>query len=136
MKKVVTPLVAFVLFGCGQQQSFDIAVPDTLDPKAKQVLQEAWPKVKKACVGLDRHAKALQFEGIQNNYSIAVVFRVPEQSSSIPDRFMAAGHTCYLEVSQDGKQLTVAKEGCKAVCLDRQIQQDDPTGQGNLELPL
>lgn len=136
MKKVVIPLLAFVLFGCGQQQSFDITVPDTLDPKAKQVLQEAWPKVKQACVGLDRHAKALKFKGVEDNYNIDVVFLVPQESSSVPDRFMAAGHTCFLGISHDGKRLTVAKEGCKAVCLDRQIQQDDPTGQGNLELSL
>ncbi len=136
MKKVVTPLVAFVLFGCGQQQSFDIAVPDTLDPKAKQVLQEAWPKVKQACVGLDRHAKALKFKGVEDNYNIDVVFLVPQESSSVPDRFMAAGHTCFLGISHDGKLLTVAKEGCKAVCLDRQIQKDEPADLGDLKFQL
>ena len=136
MEKIFCMLSVLTLIGCGQSSSLDITVPESLDGKTKQVVIEAWPKVKKACVGLDRHAGAINFKGVQDNHSIDIIFEVREGQTSIPSRFMAAGQTCYLSVNHDGKQLSVAKEGCKAICLDRQIQEDDPANRGDLKLDL
>lgn len=125
-----------LLAGCGDKAPLDLKLPDGTTPDIQKLLTQAWPKIKENCPGLDRFADALKFKGIEDNYAVSVVYQIPESGTSIPDHYMAGGHTCYFDVSQDGKKLTVAKEGCKAVCLGRAIQRDEAINQGDLVIPL
>jgi hypothetical protein len=135
-QRCILLLFTTILAGCGNPPALDIHIPDTLDPEIKQLVTMSWPKIKQLCQGLDKHADALKFKGIQNNYNISVVFNIPDTSTSIPDHYMAGGHTCYFDISRDGKRLIIAKEGCKAVCLDRALKDDELASQGDLVLPL
>lgn len=112
---------AGILVGCGDQPNLALQVPTTLAPAAKEVVVAAWPKVKQACVGLDRYAQGIKVVDVQENNTIDVLVSVPDSGSGVPDRYMAGGNTCYFSVGRDGKSLTVTKEGCKALCLDRSI---------------
>ena len=112
---------AVVLVGCGERPNLALQVPATLDPVSKEVVIGEWPKVKQACVGLDRYAPGIKVVDVQANNTIDILVSVPDSGSGVPDRYMAGGQTCYFSVGPDGKSLTVAKEGCKALCLDRSI---------------
>lgn len=136
-RRSLAPAVFLVaLAGCGEATKLDIKVPEGLDPQIKQLVTSAWPKVKQVCQGLDRHANALKFKGIEDNRNVSVVFQIPESGTTIPANYMAGGHTCYFDISRDGNQVTVAKEGCKAVCLDRALAKDEAANQGDLVLAL
>lgn len=112
---------AVVLVGCGERLNLALQVPATLDPVSKEVVLGAWPKVKQACVGLDRYAQGIKVVDVQANNTIDILVSVPDSGSGVPDRYMAGGQTCYFSVGPDGKSLNVTKEGCKALCLDRGI---------------
>ena len=129
-------LGSICLVGCGDASNLALQVPDNLSQENKALVVDAWPKVKKACPGLDRYAKGIKFEGIQNNFNVDVVVSVPESGSGVPDRYMASGQTCSFGISQNGKTLSVAKEGCKALCLDRGITADEPLSRSDLKVEL
>lgn len=136
MKRVaLAALFGSALLGCAREGGLDIQVPESLDPHTKQLVLDAWPKVKKACAGLDRHADGLKFKGIQDNHHVDIVFEIPESGTSIPPSYMAGGQTCYYGLARDGKQLVVSKEGCKAVCLDREMGSED-VDRGDLVINL
>ncbi len=116
--------------------SFEIKIPESLDAPTRQMISEAWPKVKQVCSGLEKYSDTLQFKGVKDNNTIDIVFAVPDGKSSIPSNFMANGHFCYYGVSKDGKTLTVSKEGCKAICLGRAIKSGEPADRGDLVLQL
>jgi hypothetical protein len=127
-------LVALV--GCGDNPKLEIQVAPDARPEVKHLIDEAWPKVKRVCSGLDRYSKALTFKRIEGYDNATLVFEIPEQNSGIPSNYMADGHTCFFEISKDGKQVSIAKEGCKALCLDRRIEANEAIAHGDLILPL
>ncbi|GKT21684.1 hypothetical protein AVHM3334_05645 [Acidovorax sp. SUPP3334] len=130
-------MAAFCLFSaCGDASKGQLQMPEKLDPALNAVVSEAWPKVKKACVGLDRYAKGLKVVGVQNNNTIDVLVSVPDSGSGVPDRYMSSGQTCYLSIARDGRSLTVAKEGCKALCLDRSIAADEALSRSDFNTRL
>ncbi len=131
LKHVVPAIIFATIFGCSEKpkQELQISVAADLNPEAKTIVTEAWPKIKQACPGLNKYASSLQFDGIEENFSyapehaqrVSIKFKIPDNDQNIPLNYVANGHTCYLEVSRDGKTLTVSKNACKAVCLDKEI---------------
>ena len=128
--------VLIAVAGCGQRPNLELEVPAALSPAAKDLAVAAWPKIKQACVGLDRYAKGIKIAGIQENTTIDVLVSVPETGSGVPDRYMASGQTCYFSLAPDGKSLSVAKEGCKALCLDRSIQPGEELDKADFRVDL
>lgn len=113
-----------------------LSVPSSVSPASANVLTRTWPEVRKACVGLDRYSSGIKVVGVQENKTLDVLVAVPKKGSGVPDRFMVAGQTCYFSVSRDGKQLSVSKEGCKALCLDRGIGKGDPLSKVDFNAAL
>ena len=128
--------VLALVAGCGQRASLELEVPAALSPAAKNVAVEARPKIKQACIGLDRYAKGIKIAGIEENMTIDVLVSVPETGSGVPDRYMASGQTCYFSLAPDGKSLSVTKEGCKALCLDRSIQPGEELDKSDFRAKL
>lgn len=127
----------FALKFCGGGGStLALSVPSTVSSASTEVLTRTWPDVRKACVGLDRYANGIKVVGIQENKTLDVLVAVPAKGSGVPDRFMAAGQTCHFSVTRDGKELSVSKEGCKALCLDRAIGKDDRLAKVDFKAPL
>lgn len=137
MNRICLILAAVAVAACSSKSStLEPKVPESLDATERQVITSAWPKVRKACPGLDRFASALQPQGVESNQRLDVVFEVKEGDASIPSNYMASGHRCFFGISRDGASLAVAKEGCKAVCLGRPIQSDEPLASKDLLLTL
>ncbi len=135
-KKFSAFLLVSFLAACSEKPKLQIIIPDSLDPAVKSLAIQSWPKIKNVCPGLDRFSGGLEFQGIEDNRDVSIIFKIPEGDSEIPGHYGAAGHTCYFDVSHDGKNLTVAKEGCKAICLSRSLEKNDPLQNGDLVLPL
>ena len=120
----------------GKQASLEISVPENFDDKERATVLAAWPKVRKACPGLDQYSAALLFRGVESNHRLDVVFEVKDGNSVVPSDYMAGGHRCFFGVGRDGASLSVSKEGCKAVCLGRRIQSDEPLASKDLLVDL
>ena len=137
MKQFLAVIAAFVLTACSSKQSsLEIAVPESFDDKERATVLAAWPKVRKACPGLDQFSAALQFQGVQSNQRLDVVYEVKEDSSAVPADYMASGQRCFFGIGRDGASVSVAKEGCKAVCLGRRIQSDESLASKDLLVDL
>ncbi|BFR47455.1 zinc ribbon domain-containing protein [Nitratidesulfovibrio sp. HK-II] len=111
---------------------------DSVPQEARERLAQAWPKMLKACPGLDRYYDALTFKGVEmgfpelNGVYANLVFSVPMEKSSVPVDYMVFGHTCFFGVTDDGKGLIIPKRGCQALCLNRVTPEAGPV----LHLPL
>ena len=100
--------------------------------EVKQLLQANWPKIKQACPGLDKYAKDLQSDGVEDNFDVArpdvqrasVKLNVSD-NAQIPAEYRSRGHTCYYEVSRDGSKLTIPKRPCVSICLDKDMSKDN-----------
>lgn len=119
-------MMCAMLYGCDSgsvQATFNVESDDVL---VKKVL----PDIRQACPGLDKYAGQFEAVRVEHNYRTAIAFDIPE-AARLPDGYKAGGHTCFLEVDDDGSVLFIEKAACKSVCLD---QTDVPEGQMKLQL--
>lgn len=119
-------VVCGVLYGCdsgSSQVTFGVTSDDPL-------IEKTLPSIRQACPGLDKYAGQFESVRVESQYRTAVVFDIPD-AARLPDAFKAGGHTCFLEIDDNGSTLFIEKLACKSVCLD---QVDVPEGQ--LKLPL
>lgn len=135
-------LIISALLGCTKEkQEFQIVIPQELDNEPKAIVMKAWPAVKRACPGLDRYSDMITFDGIETSISagmdkwleetghkekegkVTIRFKVSEESKN-PTIYRAYGHTCFLEISRNGKYLTIPKEPCASLCLDRNVERE------------
>lgn len=109
----------------GALRATDIQFASGFDPADKEVVMEAWPKVVRACPGITTYRRDLVFKPAESNYHLDVIFEVPD--GKLPRRFVADGHTCFLSIAHDGRTLSIAKDACKAVCLGREVRENEET---------
>lgn len=118
--------------GCGSNcRKAIIAIPESIDGDELALVQKYAPQIPKLCPGFKKYESELNSFSIENNYYIDILFTVPE-NSSIPTEFMVHGHTCYLEISKDGKYLVVPKRACQSLCLGKDMNDSS----GDLKIPL
>ncbi|MDE1531667.1 hypothetical protein PVE90_18325 [Pseudomonas carnis] len=128
-KSGLTCLLAFALLGlagCGSEpdhSEFKIITSDSL-------IKTALPAIRRVCPGLDKYAPQFSNLRVEQQFRTAIMFEV-SSSSKIPDAYKAGGHTCFIEVDADGKNIFIEKKACKSVCLD---QVSTPDGQLKLSL--
>lgn len=108
-----------------------IAIPESIDGDELALVQKYAPQIPKLCPRFKKYESELNSFSIENNYYIDILFTVPE-NSSIPTEFMVHGHTCYLEISKDGKYLVVPKRACQSLCLGKDMNDSS----GDLKIPL
>lgn len=128
-------LVASLLLIAGQAfaGSLDVVVPSSVSPGVKETIQPSWPKVLKACPGLQRFADDLSFVGVEDNLAYApaaakridVIFRVAEQPKKVPPAFRASGHVCYFGISPNGTKLHISKSPCASICTGAESTSSD-----------
>lgn len=133
MKRVIVIVLVCLLgflIGCSSQPSeFNITVPDTLRPESKDIVTNAWPKVKALCPGLNKYASSLKFEKIADNFDYAaphaqrvtISFLVADGKPIPADYGITDDIHCFVEISRDGQRLSVPKTGCRSVALDRVV---------------
>lgn len=117
----VLTLVILVLSGCGVESGpaeFKVITSDS-------VVTSALPAIRKVCPGLDKYASQFSNIRVEQQFRTAIVFEV-SSSSKIPEAYKAGGHTCFIEVDADGKNIFIEKKACKSVCQD---QVTTPDGQ-------
>ncbi|GLS13620.1 hypothetical protein [Hydrogenophaga electricum] len=122
----------------------DTALREPMPPEVAEVIQPAWPKVLKACPGLQRYWSDLENAGTEDNRSFAppearrvsLLLKVAGSPKTIPGAFGAQGHTCTFEVTPDGSTLTVPKLACASVCLGEDADPHIPMRTRVLRLPL
>lgn len=98
-------------------------------PEAVAILVKAVPRIKAICPGLATYAADLHRERTEDNFDyapanaqrVSMVYRVAEDPTQIPGEYRAAGQRCTYDVSRDGKTLTISKQPCAMVCLDRTL---------------
>lgn len=81
--------------------------------------------IRLACPGLDKYSPAFKNIRVEENFRTSLVFDI-QNSSLIPEAYMAGGHTCYVEIDPKGSDIFIEKQACKSVCLD---QFKTPSGQ-------
>ena len=139
LKKLLVALtVGWLLVGCGDNQKAEsaskevakqevatkaVSMPADAKPEDKAFFGEFYPRVEKACPGLEKYASGLKFEGIEYNYNTDFVFKVATDDRTLPNAWMAYGHTCYFGVSKDKSSLSVAKLPCKSLCLGEAVKE-------------
>jgi PBP1b-binding outer membrane lipoprotein LpoB len=112
---------AVLLFGCSSEPEVNISIAPETPALIKSTVEQAWPKIKATCPGLQKYWSDLQFAGIEDNLSFApenakrieIKFSVSESPERIPSSYRAAGHTCFFSVSPDGKKLGISKSPCE-----------------------
>jgi hypothetical protein len=117
---------AAFLFGCSNEPEVNIAIAPETPAPIKSTVEQAWPKIKVTCPGVQKYWSDLQFAGIEDNLSYApentkrieIKFSVSESPAKIPGSYRAAGHTCFFSVSPDGKKLSISKSPCASLCTD------------------
>ena len=111
------------------KKGLEIVVPNDLSDDNKKLLSESWVKIKKACMGFDRYADSMIFDGIENNFRLTIKFKI--SGNSIPDYYAGNGHTCYYEINKNGTELIIAKNVCQSICLDK-----DSKAKSDIKIPL
>lgn len=119
-------IVLLGLAGCGSESDHSEFKIKTSDPLIKTAL----PAIRSVCPGLDKYAPQFSNLRVEQQFRTAITFEV-SSSSRIPDAYKAGGHTCFIEVDADGKDIFIEKKACKSVCLD---QVSTPDGQLKLSL--
>lgn len=118
---VLAGLSLLHLTGCGKETPpsvFTVASHDELVVKTL-------PAIREACPGLDKYAHSFESVRVKGHLRTAILFDVPD-STTIPASYQAGGHTCYVEIDSDGKNIYIEKLACKSICLD---QLNTPDGQ-------
>lgn len=137
MRAVVGGLIVlFCAAGCssGPPAPVELVGFESLSPRAKQVVDTAWPRIKAKFPGLHKYGDSVKVVAIEDMMSdrvdteyrkVTIKLQVPYGKSSVPTSYGAFGHSCYLDISSDGSTVSVAKRPCKALLLDMPI---DGTG--------
>ena len=124
-------VLVVVVSGCSSSE-MKLDIPQNLNPQAKQIASDAWPKIQKACPGINKYSSDLRIEGVEDNLDynkVTIKIKLPDGSSSIPADYAALGHNCFLDIAKDGKSVSIAKNACKAVFMDKKIEgTTDDTG--------
>lgn len=119
-------IASLALSGCGNESGpaeFKVITNDA-------VVTNALPAIRKVCPGLDKYAAQFSNVRVEQQFRTAILFEV-SSSSKIPDPFKAGGHTCFIEIDADGKNIFIEKKACKSICQD---QTTTPDGQLKLSL--
>ncbi len=125
MKKGLLVVGGLLLAGCGDDQS-SIFNGESQDALVMKTL----PAIRQACPGLDVYSGDFLNLRVQNNHRTTIAFDIPE-TAKLPPLFGANGHSCFIEISSEGKDIIIDKAPCKSVCLNRSQVPD-----GQLILPL
>lgn len=117
-----------MLAACGgdaskQSAVFSVATKDEL-------VRASLPSIRQACPGLDKYAGSFQDVRVEEQFRKTIAFDINERNT-IPEPFMASGHSCFVEIEKDGSAILIEKKACKSVCLD---QLDVPDGQLKISL--
>ncbi len=133
-KHIAATTLCLLLLGCNDasEQHLSITLPTTIGAEAKQLLQTNIPKLQAACKGLDKYASALQFTGAEDNFNYAppnaqrasLIFKIADNDTQIPSQYRASGNNCAYEISRDGSKITIPKNTCASICLDKEIPSD------------
>lgn len=128
---VLSILVMVALVGCSdERQEFSISIPNTLSREARLLLLESLPKMRRAAPGFDRYAKDLTVVNIDEallNFSdpgyrrLTVQMTLPRTPNFIPNEYKAFGENCFVDISRDGRWMTISKTSCKSVLLDERV---------------
>lgn len=119
--------------------SFKMAQP--LDPAFSEQLQRDFPKLLKACPGLNAYADdftpATVSRPMQKNFEggVEIKFTVAQRPVKLPSPLntYSAGHSCYFDINKNGTVVSIAKDACSSICEG--TRRNDKSGR-NLELPL
>lgn len=138
---VIFIFILFFLCACSPQKEMQIVIPENISHTAKQLIIKSLPKIKRVCPGLNKYSRSLQQAEIIDDLNsefveyrrVTISFKVSDGKSDIPNSYRAWGHTCYMDISPDGKFLTITKDPCKSVFTDLQVE--NSTGS-NLILTL
>jgi hypothetical protein len=93
--------------------------------KAAKLLEYSWPRVLKACPGLNKYQSELTVLKVDdlldsqfglNRIDVEIVVN---ENAKIPRGYRANGHHCYLMVSADGTDLSISKRACASLCADK-----------------
>lgn len=106
-------------------------VPANISAPAKKLVVDSFPKIRKACPGLDKYSETLRqtdiIDSLNAEYAeyrkVTIVYQVPDGKSDIPGSYRAWGHTCYLDIAADGKSIAISKDPCKSVFTDNLIEE-------------
>ena len=123
---VLSLVTAIFVLGCTSEPEVNITIAPETPALIKSTVEQAWPKIKATCPGLQKYSSDIQFSGIEDNLSYAsenakrieIKFRVSESPAKIPGNYRAAGHMCFFSVSPDGKKLNISKSSCASLCTD------------------
>ena len=119
-------VVLLALAGCGAESDppeFKVLTSDA-------VVTNALPAIRKVCPGLDKYSAQFSNVRVEQQFRTAILFEV-SNSSKIPDAYKAGGHTCFVEIDDEGKNIFIEKMACKSICQDQTT-----TADGQLKLSL
>jgi len=140
MKAYYAALILLVVAGCSSDKPLDMPVQGNLSPQAKSLAEKSISKIKSVCPGLNKYGNVLVYKGIEDNSSyanwITIKFDVPDVKSDIPSDYRALGHSCFMDVDLKGETVSIAKNPCKAVCLDQVVDGTMYDNGSNLVLKL
>lgn len=119
-------LALFGLEGCGGESDH----PEFRIITSNSLIKTALPAIRGVCPGLDKYAPQFSNLRVEQQFRAAITFEV-SNSSKIPDAYKAGGHTCFIEVDDDGKNIFIEKKACQSLCLDKV---STPDGQLKLSL--
>ena len=119
-------LVALIMTGGFSASPPALQLPYNLSPDVRSQVEEDWPIILANCPGLKKYAGDMILDSIEDNKGLDKASRIDigfkMGSSIIPVEYRAFGHTCYYGISQDGKSMSIQKDGCVAVCKDSVIE--------------
>lgn len=119
-------IVAFNSFA--RSTPVTLQLPANLDPGVKARVEKGWPKILAICPGFKKYGDEMSFDRIEDNRGLGrlsridIVFKVVDQTKSIPIEYRAFGHTCYYGISEDDQSLRVSKSPCMSICKDIHIE--------------
>jgi len=131
----------YILFTDSKPEKHSVSISENISPAAKQLLATSLPNITRVCPGLDKYSKSLHQKEIIDDLNatypeyrrVTISFTIPQDDTAIPNSYRAWGHTCSMDISADGKTLTIMKDPCKSVFTDTPIE--DRTGS-NLVINL
>ncbi|MEW4983090.1 MAG: hypothetical protein AB1Y26_07645 [Cycloclasticus sp.] len=125
-------LVGLLLFMVGYFIN-SLITPDEIKSKAIkpqgnaeaiQHIRNNWGKLTNYCPGINKYQKDLTFKRVEftglDQWATAVL-RVNDNPDRELRRYRAAGHNCFFAISPDGRELTISKSMCVALCLDKEV---------------
>jgi hypothetical protein len=103
-------------------QEYTHQLPASASADDNAFFQKYYSKTLNACFGLKKHAGALELIGVSRGYRDALVFKVNDQGSGLPNEWLARGHSCYFEVDSSSNELVISKEPCQSLCLNQLVK--------------